>query len=91
MEDFIIAIHSMADRCEFGADFHNALVRDRLVIGIRDVALSEKLQLTSTLILVDTVKQIRQREAVHGQQVLLCEGDTRDNHIVLDALKASKH
>ena len=87
-EDFIVAIHSMADRCEFG-DFRDALIRDRLVVGIRDVALSEKLQLTPTLTLEDAVKRIRQREAVHGQQVLR-EGDTRDNPIVLDAIKGSK-
>ena len=65
-EDFIVAVHTMADRCEFGADWRDELIRDRLVVGIRDVELSEKLQLTPTLTLAEAVKQIRQREAVHG-------------------------
>ena len=89
-EDFIVAVHTMADRCEFGADWRDELIRDRLVVGIRDVELSEKLQLTPTLTLAEAVKQIRQREAVHGQQVVLREGDTRDNPVVLDALKSGK-
>ena len=59
-------------------------------MGIRDVELSEKLQLTPTLTLAEAVKQIRQREAVHGQQVVLREGDTRDNPVVLDSLKSGK-
>ena len=89
-EDFIVAVHAMANRCEFGADWCDELIRDRLVVGIRDVELSEKLQLSPTLTLADAVKKIRQREAVHGQQVVLREGDSRDNPVVLDALKSGK-
>ena len=89
-EEFIVAVHSMADRCEFG-DFRDTLVRNRLVVGIRNVALSEKLQLNAALTLADAVNQIRQREAVHGQQILLREGDSKNDPIVLDALKANKH
>ena len=35
-EDFIVAVHTMEDRCEFGADWRDELIRYRLVVGIRD-------------------------------------------------------
>ena len=43
------------------------LLRDRLVVGIRDKALSEKLQLDPTLMLEKAKTAIRQREAVKEQ------------------------
>ena len=47
------------------------MIRDRLVIGIRDSTLSELLQMDAELTLDSMKKIIRQREAVHEQQALL--------------------
>ena len=44
------------------------MIRDRLVVGIRDSSLSERLQLDSDLTLEKAKKAIRQREAVKEQQ-----------------------
>ena len=59
-------ITEIADNCEFG-DMKDQLIRDRLVVGIRDGALSERLQLESDLTLDKAKILIRQREAVRGQ------------------------
>ena len=47
------------------------MIRDRLVVGIRDSPLSERLQLDPDLTLEKAKKMIRQREAVHEQQEVL--------------------
>ena len=41
------------------------MLRDRLVVGIQDVALSERLQMESELTLEKAMKMVRQKEAVH--------------------------
>ena len=41
-EQYITALYQFAERCEYG-DFKSEMTRDRLVVGIHDTALSEKL------------------------------------------------
>ena len=69
-----------------------AILRDRLVVGIADQALSERLQLKADLTLDDAKKIIRQKEAVHDQhQQLRSSGDgTKKNPIELDAVSAGR-
>jgi len=57
------------------------MIRDRLVVGIRDSALSERLQLDPELTLDKAKKMVQQKEAVKDQQTVL-KGDTN-----LDALR----
>ena len=55
------------------------LIRDRLVVGIRDLALSEQLQMETELTLDKAKRLIRQHEAVKEQQDALkqpSKGDT---------------
>ena len=47
------------------------MIRDRIVVGIRNGALSEKLQLDSRLTLDTAIAQVQQTEAVKQQQPLL--------------------
>ena len=49
-EQFIIALYNLSESCKYGT-MRNELLRDRLVVGIRDSALSSKLQLDSDLTL----------------------------------------
>ena len=72
-ENYIVALYELAEHCDYG-DMTEELIRDRLVVGIRDTALSEKLQMDSGLTLEAAKKAIRQREAVHEQQRTLNEG-----------------
>ena len=60
LEDhFITEIHRSADSCELG-EMKDQLIRDHLVVGIRDGVLSECLQLESDLTLDNAMKLIRQ-------------------------------
>ena len=85
-EDFIVAVHSMADKCNFGT-MKNELIRDRLVAGIQDSDLSERLQLNAGLTLSDAIKAIRQHEAVHESQKELRLGDSKETPIVVDTVQ----
>lgn len=58
-DHFITEIHRLADSCEFG-EMKDQLIRNHLVVGIRDGALSERLQLESDLTLDNAMKLIRQ-------------------------------
>ena len=44
IENFLNDLYMMIDNCEYGA-MRDDILRDRIVIGIRDVGLSQKLQL----------------------------------------------
>ena len=50
------------------------MIRNRIVVGIRDEAMSQKLQLDADLTLEAAKKMVRQREAVRAQQVQLRSG-----------------
>ena len=41
-----MALHSLVENCDYG-EMTDELIRDRLVVGIRDTALSERLQMES--------------------------------------------
>ena len=69
-EQYITVLYQMAERCEYG-NFTSEMIRDRLVVGISDSALSEKLQMDSALTLDKAKRLIRQQEAVHKQQDVL--------------------
>ena len=71
-----IYMYSFAENCEY-AEWKDQMIRDRLVVGIRDTSLSERLQMDPDLTLVKAAKKavVRQKEAVTEQQQLL-KGDT---------------
>lgn len=55
---------------------HDEIVRDRIVVGIRDSSLSEKLQLDAELTLTTAIAKVHQVEEVKKQQPLL-RGEAR--------------
>ncbi len=55
------------------------MIRDRVVVGIRDSTLSEKLQMDPALTLESAKKAIRQSEAVHEQQLTLKQEEGAGN------------
>ena len=67
VDDFITDLHCLEERCSYG-DLHSEMVRDRIVVGLLDDSLSEKMQLDSNLTLEKAVSMARQSEAVHKQQ-----------------------
>ena len=66
-EQCIISLYKLAEDCNYG-ELKPEMIRDRLVVGIRDTNLSERLQLDPQLTLEKAKKAIRQREAVKEQQ-----------------------
>ncbi|UYV81558.1 K02A2.6-like, partial [Cordylochernes scorpioides] len=68
VDEFITSLYKLADSCEFEG-LHEQLIRDRIVVGVRDKALSERMQLDSELTLEKAVKMVRQQEAIRQQQV----------------------
>ena len=74
VDTFITALYALAEHCNYGT-LHDEMIRDRIVVGIRDTSLSEKLQLDAELSLTTAVAKVRQAEAVKKQQPLL-RGET---------------
>ena len=68
IDQYITVLHRLVDTCGYPEDLKSEMIRDRLVVGILDTAMSEKLQLDSALDLEKAMKQIRQREAVKEHQ-----------------------
>jgi hypothetical protein len=69
-EAFVTALHKLVDTCDFGA-LRDELIRDRIVVGIQDAKISERLQLDRELTLAKAVTVILQAEQVRQQQGLL--------------------
>ena len=67
VELFISDLYSLAANCEYGA-LKDEMIRDRLVVGLLDCALSERLQLDPELTLEKAKRAARQKEAVKEQQ-----------------------
>ena len=78
VDAFITGLYALAEHCGYG-DLHDEMIRDRIVVGIRNAQLSEKLQLDSELTLEKAVTQVRQSEAIKQQQPLLRGGSTKQD------------
>ena len=84
-DSFITDLYTLAEHCEYST-LHDQMIRDRIVVGIRDAALWEKLQMDADLTLEKAITAVRQSEAVKLQQVTLKAQATKSNGIV-DAIK----
>ena len=73
-DEFIAALYNLVETCNYG-NLKEEMLRDRLVVGIRDATLSEKLQMNPDLTLEIAKREIRLKEAVQSQQKEL-QGDT---------------
>ena len=70
MEQFIIALYHLVESCEHGA-LRYEMLHDQIIVGITDSSLSECLQMFKDLTLKKAKTLVRQREAVHEQQLTL--------------------
>ena len=76
-EDFIYHVNALADHCSYG-QLRDEMVRDRIVVGIRDAELSQKLQMDPELTLDKATKLVRESEAIKLQQTTVRPDDTTD-------------
>ncbi|GBM52174.1 hypothetical protein AVEN_147945-1 [Araneus ventricosus] len=72
---FITALYTLAEHCEYGV-LHDELIRDRIVVGLCDKNVSEKLQLNADLTLTKVIERIGLSEVVKEQQEKLIEKDS---------------
>ena len=70
VDSFITALHCLAEHCGYG-ELHDEMIRDRLVVGLGDASLSERLQMDPDLTLEKAVTAARQSEAVKRQQAVV--------------------
>lgn len=67
---FHTVLHCLAEHTGYGA-LHDEIVRDRLVVGLRDKRLSEQLKLDPELTIEKAITRARQSEQVKKQQEML--------------------
>ncbi|UYV80871.1 K02A2.6-like [Cordylochernes scorpioides] len=67
VEEFITNLYVLAENCNYGI-LKEEMIRDRLVVGVKNFNLSEKLQLESELTLEKAIQIVRQSESVKNQQ-----------------------
>ena len=79
---YITSLYSLIETCDYG-NLKEQMLRDRLVVGIKDMAMSQKLQMDPDLTLEKAKKLIRQKEAVYEQQQVL-QGDRKSNPTNID-------
>ena len=77
-EQFIMALYDLAANCNYG-ELRDEMIRDRIVVGIRNTSLSERLQLNAELTLEKAKQAVRQSEAVHEQNQSLTAQATPGN------------
>ena len=70
VDAFITDLYSLAETCSYGG-LREEMIRDRIVVGLQNAKLSERLQLDSTLTLEKAVNEARQSEAVKRQQAVV--------------------
>ena len=77
-EEYITALYGLIASCEYSS-LKKEMLRDRIVVGIWDSAVSQKLQMNAKLTLEEAKKEIRQREAVREQSKQL-QATVSGNH-----------
>ena len=76
VERYITVLYGLVETCEFGA-LQDELLWDRIVVGIHDKALSERMQAEASLTLEKAKTMARQKEAV-AEQSSQSRGDSSD-------------
>ncbi|XP_025757966.1 uncharacterized protein K02A2.6-like [Oreochromis niloticus] len=87
-ESFITAVHKLAENCAFGA-LKDELIRDRIVVGIKDKRLSEQLQMDSELTLAKAIEKVRQSEMVKKQQSILHSSAAVEKTLNMDTTRTN--
>ena len=62
-----MSLYCLVEHCGYG-EMQNEMIRDRIVVGIQDAALSEKPQLVADLSLESAIAKVRQSELIKQQQ-----------------------
>lgn len=88
VDSFITALYALAENCEYG-ELHDELLRDRLVVGLKDSSLSERMQLDKDFTLAKAITMARQSEEIKRQQTDL-RGEANASKVAVDAVHFKK-
>ena len=88
VDSFITDLYGLARHCNFGA-LKEELIRDRIVVGLQNRELSQKLQLDPNLTLEKATNLARQRETVKQQQNIL-DGGFKSTPAQVDSIAKGK-
>ena len=75
VDAFITSLYRLSEHCGYGG-LRDELIRDRIVIGVRDKRLSTKLQMEEGLTLEKAVSMARQHEYVKNERAALRQEST---------------
>ena len=82
IDTFIQDLYRITEDCEYGM-LKDHLIRDRIVVGVLDDALSDRLQAKSDLTLAVAVRMSRQAEA-RKQNRTVVRGEEKPSDVVID-------
>ena len=83
-EQYIASLYCLAETCDY-AGLKEEMIRNHLVVGIRDKSVSERLQMDAALKLEKAKTAIRQRKAIQDNRPLW-KGDSNPDPITVDTL-----
>ena len=90
-EQYITALYSLIETCKYGElKLKEELLRDSIVIEIKDPALSKRLQLDPELSIEKANTAVCQKEAVKEHQSHMHGEGMKNDLIVLDELRSCK-
>ena len=67
VDDFLTSLHTLVETCNYG-NLRDEMIRDRIVVGILDESLAERLQLDAALTLAGCIKLVKDTDVVKKQQ-----------------------
>lgn len=70
VENFVTSLYTLLEHCGYN-DLREEMIRDRIVVGIKDAKLSVKMQLDPDLTLKKATNMARQSESVRKQHSLV--------------------
>lgn len=89
IDSFITDLHTLADNCEYG-NLKDDLIRDRVVVGMKDTHTSERLQLQSKLKLEEAILAAKQAEIQKSQNTILRQEKQGENQLNAIGKKGNK-
>ena len=88
VDSFVTVLHCLAEHCSYG-DLHDEMICDRIMVGLRDASVAQKLQMDRELTLDRAVSLARQSEVVKMQQSIV-RPPAIDDSVSIEAIKSNR-
>ena len=87
VDSFVTALHCLAEHCSY-SDLHDEMIRDHIVVGLKDASVAQKLQMDHELMLDKAVTLAKQSKAVKMQQSIV-RPPAIDDSVSIEAIKSN--